>query len=198
MGVGSRITNAVTLLVLLASSAAQAEIFAFETRAGFEAAIESPGVDTYAGFSVTEPTPSPMLRSAGPHAYLARTESSFYGAGSTADPWLSTARAEESITFDGFSAGVGAVGANVFGSGLDGAFRPGDITVTVTDGDQTLTRTYGGATTSSFYGVISTRPPITFKVTALQVAGNPVWPTVDNLTLAAAGPVDRIFRNGFD
>ncbi|WP_440223849.1 hypothetical protein ACQQ2N_01225 [Dokdonella sp. MW10] len=162
------------------------------------AAITAEGVDGFDGVPLTSPTPSPTLRSAGPYAYTARGSSSFYGAGTAADPWLSLANASGTITFEQFPAEVSAVGADVFGTNIAGGFQPGSITVTVTDGDQTVTRTYSAATLSSFYGIISTRPPITFSVRANQPAGGSTWPAVEDLTLAMIPLSDSIFSSGFD
>ena len=159
----------------------------YTTAASFAAATTAPGVDTYTGFSITGTTPSPITRTAGSYSYTATASTStFFGAGTTANPWLSTNIATDSITFSGFSAGVDAVGGNFFDSDLAGAFAAGDITLTATDSTGSTTFTILGATTDSFLGFVSsTSSMLSLVVSAVQPA-TPIWPTVDNLTLAKA------------
>src|SRR4051794_33681514 len=99
---------AVSLLATSATS--QATLVVYNTQATFLAAVLSPGLDSFTGLSITDATASPLLRSAGSYTYTATSSSSFFGAGSVANPWLSTNGATDTITFAGFSPGVNAIG----------------------------------------------------------------------------------------
>ena len=114
----------------MASAAPQAALVVYNTQASFLAAVSSPGVDTFAGLSITDATASPMLRSAGSYTYTATSTTSFFGAGSVANPWLSTNAATDTITFSGFSPGVNAIGGLFFGSDVSGAFATGTVVLT--------------------------------------------------------------------
>jgi hypothetical protein len=173
--------------LLAAAGASQAAITVYTTQASYLAAITSPGVDTYTGFSITGSTPSPITRSAGPYTYTASVSTtSFFGAGTTANPWLSTNTATDSITFNAFSGGVSAIGGNFFGSDISGLFAAGNVLLVATDSlGATSTQTITGATTSSFLGFVSTGLVTSLVLSAVQPA-TPLWPTADNLTLGIA------------
>lgn len=192
-------TGAILAALLLAPGSSHAAIVAYQTQPEFAAAVSAPGVDTFLGFSITTSTPSPILRSAGMYDYSGSVStSSFFGAGTTVDPWLSTNVATAMITFTPSSSGVSAIGGNFFGSNVNGAFAAGDITLMVTDAGGPVTVTIVGATTSSFRGFVSDSPPISLIVASVPPASGSLWPTVDNLTLAIAAVTDRIFESGFD
>lgn len=189
----------IAALFSLASGAASAGITVYSSQVAFAAAVTSPGVDTYAGFSVTGSTPSPINRSAGAYTYVGRVPTSFFGAGSTGDPWLSTNTATETITFDTFAPGISAIGGLFFGSNISGLFQSGDITVVATDsGGAISTQTITGATTTSFLGFVSDVQLVSLTVTAVQPASGFLWPTVDNLTLAVTPLPNEIFLDGFE
>ena len=170
---------------LLAGSAApHAALVVFNTQASFLAAVMSPAVDSFTGLSITDATPSPLLRSAGAYSYTATSTTSFYGGGSVANPWLSTNSATDTITFSGFSPGVNAIGGLFFGSDVNGAFASGNVVLTARDSlGASSTQTITGATLSSFLGFQSTGT-ITSLVVSSVSPNLTVWPTVDNLTLA--------------
>ncbi len=172
-----------------AAGASQAALTVYTTQASFLAAVTSPGVDTFAGFNIDGTTSSPITRSAGAYSYTATASTStFYGAGSTADTWLSTNLAEDSIQFSGFTTGVNAIGANFFGSNIAGAFAAGDVTLTAVDSMGTTSiQVITGATTTSFLGFVSTGTISMLTLSAVQTV-SPLWPTVNNLTLAAPVP----------
>jgi hypothetical protein len=175
--------------LFVAATASFAGPTLYTSAASFAAATTAPGVDTYTGFSISGSTESPITRTAGAYTYsAAASTSSFYGAGTTADPWLSTNRAADSITFSSFSAGVNAVGGNFFDSDINGAFLLGDISLTATDSTGSTTFVLTNAQTSSFLGFVSAGSITSLVVSAVQRDG-PLWPTVDNLTLAKAAVV---------
>jgi hypothetical protein len=158
----------------------------FTSQAAFDAATSAPGVDTFTGFSITGSTPSPIARSAGAYSYSAAvTTSSFFGAGTTANPWLSTNNAAASIIFSGFAPTISAVGANFFGSDLSGLFAAGNIALSLTDSSGVTSFTLLNATTSSFVGFVSDGVITSLTVSSIQPASSgALWPTVDNFTLA--------------
>jgi hypothetical protein len=179
--------------LLVAASASQATITVHTSLATFNTAVQNPGTDTYAGFSLDGQTFGPLNRTAGSYGYVATTEpnNAFYGAGSTANPWLSTNTAQDAIFFGGFTGGVAALGANVFATNISGAFTTGDIIFTATDADGTVSRTITGASLNSFLGFVSSTGSLSsaFLISVQPVGGGFIWPTVDNLVLGAAAAV---------
>lgn len=174
-------------LLLGTSSATQAALTVYTSLATFQAATSSPGVDTYFGFLTTGTTPSPITRAAGPYSYRASTSTSaFFGAGTVADPALSTDEAYDTVTFNNIGANVRGIAGNFFGSDNHGVFAAGSIIVKATDGSGNVTQTIVGATPSSFLGFVSTGPLTSLEVTAVQPAADFLWPTIDNFTLALA------------
>ena len=127
--------------------------------------------------------PSPINRFAGAYAYSASAStSSFYGAGTTANPWLSTNIATDTITFSGLAGNVRGIGGNFFSSSSSGLFTAGSVTLTATDGSSSSTQTIVGSTVSSFLGFVSNGPITSMTLASVQGAA-PIWPTVDNLTI---------------
>ena len=179
-----------SILALVATlgspSIAQAQFVTYTSQASFLAAITNPDVDTFAGFSTTSTTASPITRNAGPYGYAAfvTDNNEFFGVGSAGNPWLSTNTATDAMTFATFTGNVGAVGGNFFGSNIDGAFESGDILITYVDATGTQSTTLRAPTTGSFFGVVSLSRRINaFTVSAVQPVDDFLWPTVDNLTL---------------
>ena len=192
MGRLSTRTSFTAATLLLAAGASQAAITVYTDQAAFLAAVSAPGVDTYLGFSITGSTPSPINRAAGPYNYTGTvTTTSFFGAGTVADPWLSTNTATDTITFNAFPPEVFAAG---------GLFAAGDITVVASDGNGAVsTQTITGATQTSFRGFVSDFPLTSLTVRSVQPGAGFLWPTVDNLTLAIVAPVvDEILIDGFE
>ena len=140
--------------LVVAGSTSHAALTVYTSSVAFGSAISAPGVDTYTGFLITGTTPSPITRTAGPYSYTATASTStFFGAGTTANPWLSTNVATDSILFNGFAPSIKGIGANFFGSNISGLFLAGDVTLTALDSlGATSTQTITGATVSSFLG----------------------------------------------
>jgi hypothetical protein len=177
--------------LLATAGASQAAITVYTSLAAFNAATLNPGTDTFTGLSITGSTPSPLTRSAGPYTYTvdAGPAGTFFGAGSTANPWLSTNTATDTISFFGFTSGVVGFGGNFFGSNISGLFAPGDVTLTATDTSGTVTQTIVSAVEGSFLGFVSTTGLLSATLAAVQVPGaSPLWPTADNVVLASAVP----------
>lgn len=180
---------AIVATALAAPTLVQAQVTQYNSLAAYLAAVGTTGVDTYTGFSVTGSTASPINRTAGAYSYTAAAQTStFFGAGTVGDPWLSTNVATDAVTFSNFSSSVRGVGANLFGSNISGQFLAGSIRVDWTEvGGATGFTTLANATTSTFFGVVSAGGGFTsFTVTAVQPGEAFLWPTVDNLTLGAA------------
>ena len=189
MRFNSSLTSLIAASALLAVTAigiptANAAVV-YTSQAAFTAATTAAGVDNYAGFNILSSTPSPINRSAGAYSYTAAAEtSSFFGAGTTADPWLSTNTATDSITFSNFGPSISAIGANFFGSNISGLFQAGSIALSLTDSLGVTSHTIINATTSSFIGFVSDGTITSLTVESVQPGNGFLWPTVDNLTLA--------------
>jgi hypothetical protein len=182
------------------SGASQAAITVYTSLAAFNAATSAQGTDTFTGLSITGGTPSPIVRTAGAYGYTADATptGTFFGAGTTANPWLSTNTATDAVIFNTFTGGVTAIGGNFFGSSIAGLFLAGDVTLAATDASGTVTQTIVGATTTSFLGFVSTGAMTSLRLCAVQTGlgrcatpadayGGPyLWPTSDNLVLAKA------------
>ena len=176
-------TAAATLL----AGTANATITVYTTLASFNAAVSAPAIDTFENFSISGSTPSPVTRPVGSYGYTAAASTStFFGAGTNADHWLSTNTATDSIIFSAFTGGVKGVGGFFFGSDIGGAFQSGDITVTAVDGSGSAGQTLIGATATTFLGFVTTGTFTSITVSAVQPAPNFLWPTVNDLRLAAA------------
>jgi hypothetical protein len=174
--------------LVAATGASQAAITVYTSLSAFTAAVLTSGTDTFQGFSVSGSTAGPINRSAGSFSYSANTDPGeiFYGAGTTENPSLSTNTANDSILFNLADSGANAFGGNFFGSDMNGALVIGDMTISVTDANGTTTRTVMGVTSSSFLGFVSSTGAITAAtVLAIQPLTGFMWPTVDNLVLAA-------------
>jgi hypothetical protein len=179
---------AFTLLACL-SNFSHANFVVYTAQSDFLAATTSQGVDTFSGLDIFGPTPSPLVRNAGTFGYTAAVSTTtFYGAGTTANPWLSTNTASDSITFSNFTNGVQAIGANFFGSNISGTYQLGSILITATDLDGVVSQTIVNAAVASFLGFVSTNDLLSLTVSAIQPSAGFLWPTVDNLTLALRAP----------
>ena len=176
--------------LLAAASSSHAVVTVFDSEATFLAAVTAPGVDTFAGFSTTELTPSPITRSAGAYTYTASSPSGFFGAGTPANPALSTESDADAITFSNLSGGANAIGGLFFGTDARGLFVAASIVLTAMDSLGTMSTESFLASPSSFVGFLSTGTIVSLLVTTAE-PGSFVFATVDNLTiaLAAATPI---------
>ncbi len=176
----------VVAALLTVSAASHAAITVYTAQASFLAAVSAPGVDTFTGLSLTDLTPSPITRSAGAYGYTASAPDGFFGAGTAANPYLSTNTAANAITFGGFTGGVAAIGGNFFGTNVDGAFSTGSITMLATDSlGASVTQTIAGSL-SGFLGFVSAGAMSSLVLSSVQPPNDFLWPAADNLTLAAA------------
>ena len=170
-------------LALGLSSNANAAITIFTDQASFLAAVSAPATDTFQDLSISGSTAGPLTRTVGAYGYQASVSTTtFYGAGTSADHWLSTNTASDAIIFGDFTGGVFGVGGNFFTSSITGAFAAGGVVLTATDADGTVSHTISNASTSSFLGFVSTSGVTGMTLASIQ-SGSPVWPTADNLIL---------------
>lgn len=182
-------------VLLCLSVSSNAALVVYTTEASFLAATTAVGVDNFTGFDINSETPSPIFRNAGAYGYTASASvSTFYGAGTPADPWLSTDRAADTVTFDGFTNGAQAIGGNFFGSDRSGQFAAGSVTLTATDSNGSSTQTIINASTTSFLGFVSSEAMISLSLSAIQV--NLLWPTADNLVIAQRLEVNDVPEPG--
>ena len=150
---------AVTLAAALGavSTASHAALTAFTTSASFAAATLASATDAFNLLPI-DFIASPSNRTIGPYSYVASAPGGLFGAGSAANPWLSTNLSGATLTFGSFGGGVSAIGGSFFGSDIAGAFLAGQsLTLTATDSvGASLTQTINGATQTSFLGFAST------------------------------------------
>ena len=184
---------AVAALAVSASASHAAFTLVTNSLSAFNAATFAPGTDTFTGFNITGSTPSPITRSAGAYGYTAAAStSSFFGAGTTANPWLSTNNALDSVLFNTFTgggaSGIKGIGGNFFGSDITGSFSSGNITLVAVDSlGATSTQIITAATVGSFLGFVTNGVITSLTLSAVQGV-NPLWPTADNLVLAIPEP----------
>ncbi len=171
--------------LLAGPGSSYAALTVFTSEATFLAVVMAPGVDTFAGFSTTVATNSPLIRTAGPYPYNASSTTSFFGAGTAANPALSTNVDTDVITFFNIGGGANAIGGFFFGSDTLGNFVNATVVLTATDSlGATSTQTIVAAPTS-FLGFLSTGT-IASLVFSTAMPGEFIFPTVDNLTIAVA------------
>jgi len=179
---------AAALVATLAANPAQATVTVYTNLAAFNAALAASGTDTFNNLAPGVALPTSLTRTAGAFGYTVSSAqtatSSLYGAGSSSDAWLSNNLNSDAIVFNAFTAGTSAIGANFFGSDINGAFvaAPLGLTVTVTDASGTVTQTLISPTTSTFLGFTSTGGLSQLTVAA-TVPTSSYWATVNNLTL---------------
>jgi hypothetical protein len=174
-----------TVIVLMACGGiptANAAIV-YTSQSSFAAATTAAGVDTFSGLSTTSATSSPINRAAGAYSYSASSSTSFYGAGSAANPSLSTNDATDLVTFYNFAPAISAIGGNFFGTDANGSFQTGNIALQLTDSLGVTSYTILSATTTSFVGFVSSGSITSLTVQAVT-PNSAVWPTIDDLTLA--------------
>ncbi|MCL6485730.1 MAG: FxDxF family PEP-CTERM protein [Janthinobacterium lividum] len=183
----SRLKIMSAAVLLLAASAAQADITLFTSQSAYLAAVGNTGADTFDDLPVTA-LDSPLYRNAGSYAYTASSvgaSSILYGAGAGNDHWLSTDNRNDSVLFSNFSGAVRGVGGFFFGSNLFGEYA-GSPSITLTArnalGEQ-LTYKLTLPTQASFVGFLSSGAFSELSVSSAGQIG--IWPTINNLTVSA-------------
>jgi len=180
---------AITLAAALGavSSTSHAALTAFTTPASFAAATMAPATDTFSLLPI-DFIASPSSRTSGPYSYVASAPGGLFGAGSAANPWLSTNLSGTTLTFGSFGGGVSAIGGSFFGSDIAGAFLAGqNLTLTAMDSvGASLTQTINNSIQTSFLGFASTGTLVSL---AVSIANPNAFASVDNLVLAQTAPI---------
>jgi hypothetical protein len=185
-------------VAFLFASSAHAQITVYDNQATFLAAVSGAQVDTFDDVGMTLLS-SPLTRTAGGYSYEVSAANGLVPGSASGDEFMSTNTATDPMTFSNFSGPVSAVGGLFFSSNLAGAFTPSSqITLLVTDSLGNLTEVVLNPTTSSFRGFTSTATISSLTVTAFNpvVGSNPLWPSVNNLTLATAASVAAVPEPG--
>ncbi|MGK5080436.1 PEP-CTERM sorting domain-containing protein [Janthinobacterium sp. HLX7-2] len=173
--------------LLLAASAAQADITLFTNQAAYLAAAGNTGVDTFDDLPI-DALDGPLNRSAGSYAYTVSsvgTSPILYGAGTGSDNWLSTNNRNDSVLFSNFSSAVRGVGGFFFGSDFAGGYATSqNVTLTARNAlGELLTYELTLPTQASFVGFLSTGA---FSDLSVSTAGQiGIWPTINNLSVSA-------------
>jgi hypothetical protein len=195
-----RRTAATVALLAIVPSLASAQTSFFTTLAGWTAALNGgpSGVDSFndlPGASV----PSPLNRTAGAFGYRASVtvpgaqSTAFFPAGTNADRWLSTDYAGASMVFNTFTAGTNAIGGNIFGSDIGGAFESGPITIAWVTSLGSGSTTITSPSAISFWGLVTTGTLTSLTVTGVDTPARVLWGTVNDLRLGrAAAPTNVI------
>ena len=180
---------AVTLAAALGavSTASHAALTAFTTSASFAVATLASATDAFNLLPI-DFIASPSNRTIGPYSYVASAPGGLFGAGSAANPWLSTNLSGATLTFGSFGGGVSAIGGSFFGSDIAGAFLAGqNLTLTAMDSvGASLTQTINNSIQTSFLGFASTGTLVSL---AVSIASPNAFAAVDNLVLAQAAPI---------
>ncbi|MCU0647067.1 MAG: PEP-CTERM sorting domain-containing protein [Gemmatimonadaceae bacterium] len=186
---------AVAAVAALLPVAAGAQVSFFTSQALWTAALNggASGLDTFNDLPGGS-FPSPVNRTAGAFNYIASVTAPagqstlFFPAGNAADRWLSTDYAGATMRFASFTAGTNAIGGEIFGSNLDGAFQSGPITVawatTAGSGSTTVT----APSSTSFWGLVTTGSLTSLSITGVDSQSLALWGTANNVRLGQARP----------
>jgi hypothetical protein len=175
-------------VLLLAASAAQADITVYTSQSAYLAAVGNTGVDSYDDLPISG-FDGPLARTAGAYSYQASVgpvSSTLYGAGEGGDNWLTGNNRRDTITFDGFSAGVRGVGGFFFGSNLFGDYTSSNVmTLTATDAQgHVVSYDLLSPSRSSFLGFVSSGDLTQVTLLAEEQPG--VWATANDLHLSVS------------
>ncbi len=183
---------AVVLALIGMAGASQATVTVFTSKAAFDAAAAAltTATDTFEDLDTVDLVTGPLTRDLGNGlSYTADSDSHefFNGTTATSGIYLSNNSNLDTITFNGFSAGVMGLSGNFFAVNASGAFNSRALTLTATDGSGTITQSFTPATAAgTFLGFLSDGPltSVTLKITTTGQR----WASADNIELAAAVP----------
>ena len=190
----SVLASAASAVLLLAATAAHADITTYTSQSSYLGAVGTTGVDTFDDLEVDEYF-GPLTRTAGSYEYkvsAAPNSPALWGASDDdADIWLTGGNRLDLVTFAP-STPVAGVGGFFFGSDLFGFSTPADyLTLSATDSTgATVTYTLNTPDFNSFVGFVSTGSLVSFSVTAGNQPG--VWATVNDLHLSGAAAVTPV------
>lgn len=177
--------------ILFSASAAHADIMVYTSQSAYLAAVGNTGVDTFDDL-VVDSYDAPLSRSAGAYSYTADTvgvSPFLFGAGGTADHWLSTDVRTDGIAFSNFSSVIHGAGGFFFGSDIFGDYATSSgATLTASNiNGEVATYNLISPTQSSFLGFVSSSSLQQMTVSVNDQVG--LWPTVNNLQLSVVAAV---------
>jgi hypothetical protein len=177
---------AVALPAALTSFHAAAVPVVYTSQATFNAVIAPfpKATDTYSTYTTGASLPSSVTRTNGTFSYTASDPLGLFQ-GATADGFLSNNDRTSTVTLNAFTAGTNAFGANFFGSTIAGLFGAGEsiiVSILETNG-ASFTTTLTNTTRLTFLGyrADSNIASVTFRSANVAL----LWPSIDNLTVAA-------------
>jgi hypothetical protein len=181
---GCTIQASLTATAAIATSA-DAGIIAFTQKIVWEAFTNSQGAgrsmetfDAYAGFY-----PSPLAGTIGGVTWSASAAGGLFVDSVAGSSALSTS-SPGALTIDLSGAAVRGFGANVFGTDIDFNVVPSVVQVTLADGTSYFASVGAASNYMAFWSTTAAITSVTFGASAPAGLGNPVYPTVDNLTFA--------------
>ncbi|MDB5820183.1 MAG: hypothetical protein JWQ11_3823, partial [Rhizobacter sp.] len=178
------------LLATLAASAlsANAAFTVYIDQTSFLSAISNSGTDGFDDLDIGSVFGgaadfNSIDRTAGSYAYSATSEGGFYAGGNASNPSLSQ-NIMTTMTFDGFTSSIQAIGGYFFATDFDGSYLAGQpLSVTVTDQFGSITRALADASPGNFLGFVSTGTvsSLSFGVVDNGMSNNG-FATTDDLT----------------
>jgi hypothetical protein len=181
-------------VMLLAATAAHAELTAFTSQSAYLAAVGNTGVDTYNDLDWYEQDryDSPLPRTAGDYGYVISAgpkNQHIYVAGDyDGEWWLSTANDGDALNFTNFGNNIAGAGGFFFGSDMGGYSMPG-FSILVTGIDSTgakLSYVLENTQVNSFLGFVSDAHMVSVSVSSIHGDDEYVWPTVNDFTLSVS------------
>jgi hypothetical protein len=180
------------VVLTISPRSAEAQFSTFTSFTAFNAALPVTGIDTFDDLTA-QFYDTPLIRTAGPVAYLASTSGTdgFFRISEPGDPsraWLSASNGQDAIVFNNFSSIVYGAGGAFFATDFDGNFLPGQtVRIMATNSGAAFSIDLVGTTPTSFFGIISRNGPLT-SLTVSTVQTNLdlfPFPTVNNLALSS-------------
>lgn len=182
---------AAVALLSAAAGAAHAEIGTVTSLAAFQTASGGQtSTDTFSDLSINSALGTGTLpRSAGAFGYTASTQTEFFVVPVASAVALSTGFFSDTISFAGFTNPVRAIGANFYGTNVNGEVASGALTLIATDvNGLTRTASLSGGSATGFLGFVSDVPLLSVVVSMTSPNTN-VWASVDNVVLSAVPEV---------
>jgi len=170
-----------------AAAAAHAEIGTVTSLAAFQSAAGGAiSTDTFADLSINSALGTgTLVRTVGAFGYTASTQTEFFVVPVASAVALSTGFFSDTISFAGFTNPVRAIGANFYGTNVQGEVASGALTVVATDiNGATRTQSLSGGSASGFLGFVSDVPLLSVVVSMSSPNTN-IWASVDNVALSA-------------
>lgn len=179
-------------VMLLAATAAHAELTVFTSQASYQAAVGKTGVDTFNDLDIFDRYDSAMARMAGDYAYSVsagpKNPHMYPGGDIDDDWWLTTSNDGDALTMSQFGSNIKGAGGQFFTTDMGGYSEPG-FSVLVTGVDSTgatLSYEIKNSQVNSFLGFVTTGHMISVSVSSIHGDADYVWPTVENFQLSIA------------